>query len=124
MKKSRKIFLRILPVMLVAVIMLMSGGVYAAVNGGISAEFPTGNGSGGTYTTGIINNIGSVLKTALQVAAIVAIIFAGVRYMFASADAKADIKQQTVILVVGALIAFAAPTVVDLVKKIFEDIVR
>ena len=41
--------------------------------------------------------------------------------MFASADAKADIKKQTVILVVGAIFVFGASTVVQLLMDIFNE---
>lgn len=54
---------------------------------------------------------GKIWKTftvIAQILAISAIIFAGVRYMYASSDTKADIKMQTVILILGAALVFAA----------------
>lgn len=56
-----------------------------------------------------------------QILAISAIIFAGVRYMFASSDTKADIKMQTVILVLGATLAFGAVPFAKFVVSIVKD---
>lgn len=56
-----------------------------------------------------------------QILAISAIIFAGVRYMFASSDTKADIKMQTVILVLGATLAFGAVPFAKFVSSIVKD---
>lgn len=42
--------------------------------------------------------------------------------MFASADSKADIKKQLVILVVGAVLVFGASTVVQILMSVVDDI--
>lgn len=65
--------------------------------------------SGGSASTNATNAVQGVWKTVLlilQILAVAAIVIAGVRYMFASADAKADIKKQTITLVVGLFLVF------------------
>jgi hypothetical protein len=42
--------------------------------------------------------------------------------MFASADGKADIKKQTVGLIVGAILVFGASTVINFVIKVTGEI--
>ena len=69
-------------------------------------------------------NIFQTVKTVVQVLAIAAVIFAGVRYMFASADGKADIKQQTIILIVGAILVFAAVPILNLVQNISNNLIK
>lgn len=68
---------------------------------------------------------GKIWKTftvIAQILAISAIIFAGVRYMYASSDTKADIKMQTVILVLGAALVFAAVPFAQYVSSIVKDL--
>lgn len=68
---------------------------------------------------------GKIWKTftvIAQILAISAIIFAGVRYMYASSDTKADIKMQTVILILGAALVFAAVPFAKYVSSIVEDL--
>jgi len=101
MKKCKEVFIRIMPVLMVVVI--MSSSVF-----GISPSLPS---TGGNQLSGITDLAGSLWKTAsviIQILAIAAIVIAGVRYMFASANEKADIKKQTLILVAGAILVFAA----------------
>ncbi|MDD2375862.1 MAG: hypothetical protein PHD15_01225 [Clostridia bacterium] len=101
MKKCTEIFVRVMPILMVVVI--MSSSIF-----GISPNLPT---TGGTQLNGITDLAGSIWITAsviIQILAIAAIVIAGVRYMFASANDKADIKKQTIVLVAGAILVFAA----------------
>lgn len=69
------------------------------------------------------SNIWGVLLTVLQVASIAGVIFAGVRYMFASSDSKADMKKSMIYLIIGMVIVFSASTVVGITTRTFNDIV-
>ncbi|MDD2627642.1 MAG: TrbC/VirB2 family protein [Clostridia bacterium] len=51
----------------------------------------------------------------VQILAIASVVFAGVRYMFASADQKADIKKQTIMLVLGAILVFGAVNIMEII---------
>lgn len=130
MKKSKKIFLRVLPVLIVLMVVFTTN-VFAArtsrgdrgaagfsnFNSDMKVEANTGG-----KTVGMVNNVWGIILTILQVAAIAAIVFSGVRYMFASADSKADIKKQMVWLVVGAVLVFAASTVIKLITTVANDV--
>ena len=101
--------------MILAMVLLVASPVFA---GGITAGNPNVSGSAITGITTVTGNIWKTIQVVVQVLAIVAIVFAGVRYMFASADQKADIKKQTVILIVGAVLVFAAGPIASFVAKI------
>lgn len=114
MKKSKKIILRILPVLLVLALVITSN-VFAANGNAISADVPEG-GNRISKITDLGGSIWSTIQVIVQIAAIAAIVFAGVRYMFASADDKANIKKQTVILIVGAALVFAAVPIAKFIQ--------
>lgn len=112
MKKSKKILLRILPILMIG-LLLVTSNVFAVE---VSAGAP-GGGNAVKQVTQLGKNIWSTITVIVQIAAIAAIVFAGVRYMFASADDKADIKKQTVILVVGAALVFAAVPIAKFIQN-------
>lgn len=58
----------------------------------------------------------------LQIASVGGIVFAGVRYMFASSETKADIKSSMIHLIIGMVIVFATSTIVNLIVNVFTDI--
>lgn len=119
MKKSKKIILRLIPVLLLCFTMLSV--TYGVGDfGGVSTDLPDSSGNIPTVDS-VAQNIWGTVVVIAQILAFAAIIFAGIRYMFASADAKADIKKQTVILVVGALFVFGASTIVNLLMNIFNE---
>lgn len=123
MKKSKKIFLRVLPVLMLAVMLISSNFVFAD-NEPISTNFSNiSNGTASSSLSNTTKNIWSTVTLILQILAVAAIVFAGVRYMFASADAKADIKKQLVILVLGAVLVFAASTIIQVIVKVTNQVV-
>lgn len=67
-------------------------------------------------------NIWASLVTILQIAAVAGIVFAGVRYMFASAEAKADIKSSMIHLIIGMAIVFAASTLIKVIITVFNEV--
>lgn len=115
MKKSKKVFLRVLP-MLIVLMVFFTSNVFCA----IKAEEPTGGKVIGSVTK-LGGSIWSTISVIVQIAAIAAIVFAGVRYMFASADDKADIKKQTVILIVGAVLVFAAVPLANFIASVANE---
>lgn len=106
-----KKLMKIIPVFMV--MCLVVANVYAVP---VPDSAPTGEAS-----PDIVNAAGNVWATVasvVQVLAIAAVVFAGVRYMFASADQKADIKKGMGMLAVGGILVFGATTVL----KLFDDI--
>jgi len=69
------------------------------------------------------NRVWNTVTNIVRMGAIGCIVFAGLRYMFASADQKADIKQGLIFLAVGSVLVFGASYVLEFVVKIFNDAV-
>ena len=111
----KKFMLRLIPVVMVALLML-GGFVFA-----IDPKEPTG-GQAIQKVTQTADNLWATVAAVVQILAVLAVVVAGVRYMFASADTKADIKQQTIILVVGAVLVFAAVPLSKFVQTIAKNI--
>ncbi|MBR5227997.1 MAG: TrbC/VirB2 family protein [Clostridia bacterium] len=70
-----------------------------------------------TGVTGTVDEVWGSVLLIVQVVSVACVVLAGVRYMFASADKKADIKKGLLYLVIGATFVFAAST---LIKFIFN----
>ena len=122
MKKSKKILLAIIPVVLV--LLVVSTNVFA-VSDMFNMDSLNNAVSGGSASTNATNAVQGVWKTVLlilQILAVAAIVIAGVRYMFASADTKADIKTQTITLVVGAVLVFGASGIINMITSISNDL--
>ena len=120
MSKSKKFILRAIPVLLLVVVLVASP-IFAISDTGISTDIPT-QGSGVQTVDNMATQVWGTVVTIAQIAAFAAIIFAGVRYMFASADDKANIKKQLVIIAVGAILVFGASTVVKILMNVLGDV--
>ena len=126
MSKSKKFILRAIPVLLLVVVLVASP-VFGfntfdpnKINDNIEDKTSQANQSNSLNNA--IGGIWNTITLILQIAAVGAIIFAGVRYMFASADDKANIKKQLIILALGAILVFGASTVVQLITQVTADI--
>lgn len=69
-----------------------------------------------------VKRIWGTVSLILQILAVAAVVIAGIRYMFASADAKANIKKQTIFLIVGMILVFGATFVIGFIVKITSEI--
>ena len=114
----KKFMLRVMPIVLVAMLIL-TGPVFARTAQEIE-DMASGAGIGNVNTA--VSSVWSTILTVLQICAIAAIVFAGVKYMFASADGKAEIKNGMIGLVVGAILVFAASTVVQFIINASEEV--
>ena len=74
--------------------------------------------------TGLAQNIWGTVIVIVQILAVAAVVFAGLRYMFASADQKADIKKSMGILAVGAILVFAATTIIGFVVNAADSALK
>lgn len=112
---NMKKLLKVLPVMFVLSLVLTN--VFALDP---NANLQTGTAS--TVVKILTGNIWSTISVVIYTLAIGAVVVAGLRYMFASADQKADIKKSTGILIIGAILVFGATFVLNLVKGILTDV--
>ena len=105
-------FIKVLSIMLVICIAVTS--VYATITVPKGTDIKDDN-RAATNVTGTAKNIWSTVVTIVQILAVAAVVFAGLRYMFASADQKADIKKSMGILAIGAVLVFGATLIIQLV---------
>lgn len=102
----KKFMLRVMPIILVAVLVLCNG-VYAKQI---------------TAITGFAQNIADTVTTVVQILAVAAVVLAGVRYMFAGADKKAEIKDSMIVLVIGGILVFAASSVIKIITSVGNEL--
>ena len=121
MSTAKKVFLRVIPVVLVLMVVATST-VFGFGDFDANKLQNLGDGSSIGTADKAVNKIWGTVTLILQVLAVAAIVFAGVRYMFASADGKADIKKQTIGLVVGAILVFGASMIVNFIVNVTKDI--
>lgn len=112
-----KKLIKILPVVMVVCMVVTS--VFAV-------SVPTqGQLSGGTQSSTVTNaakGVWGTVVTIVQILAVAAVVFAGLRYMFASADQKADIKKSMGVLAIGAVLVFGATLVLQLVANATNEV--
>lgn len=116
MKKMLKI---LTVVMVVVVVCVTLSSVFAiAVPNDSDLE-----GTASTIIEGGAKNAWSTVVTIIQILAVAAVVFAGLRYMFASAEDKADIKKSMGVLAIGAVLVFGATTVLGFIATATAEVV-
>ena len=122
MKRSKKIFLRVLPVLMICLVMFSFTFVFAAATEPLDPNKALPSGQASPNLTRVTGKMWSTVLVIIQVLAVAAVVFAGLRYMFASADQKADIKKQLIILVIGAVLVFGASTVLSVIANVTKEV--
>ena len=108
-----KKLMKIMPVVLVMCLLLTN--VFAV---GIPDDTTVAGGSASTEVTDAAKDIWATVASIVQILSIAAVVFAGVRYMFASADQIADFKKSMGILAIGGILVFGATTVLNILGNI------
>lgn len=63
-----------------------------------------------------------VVTMIVKVAAIAGVIYVGVRYIFAGASGKADLKGKSVYFIIGIILTFCSVTVLTVFSNILQDL--
>lgn len=108
-----KKLMKIIPVVLVMCLVLTN--VFAV---SVPTEDTIPDGDASETIENSIGNVWATVVSVVQILAIAAVVFAGVRYMFASADQKADIKKGMGMLAIGGILVFGATTVLSLFDNV------
>lgn len=116
MKKETK--KKIITVSLILVILVITGTmIFAAGESG----FP-GTGTPSTKVSTISRKVWSTVKVVFQALSFGAIVFAGIKYMFAAPDEKADLKNGLTLIVLGAVLVFSTSTFAGFIYETARDI--
>lgn len=78
----------------------------------------TANGEGVSEITQLGKSIVAVVQTVGVVVAVVILLVLGVKYMMGSAEEKADYKKSMIPYIVGAVLIFAATTIVNIIYNL------
>lgn len=65
-----------------------------------------------------------IVMTFVQVFAVIGIAVAGIRYMFAGSNAKAEIKKGVISVFIGSAIIFGMTTFMKIILGTFENILK
>lgn len=113
MKNIKRIFKKVIGFIIVLVSSLTRNYAYAAIS------LPSNMSSIYSSTDPVASSIGGqliwVAQIILYAVAVIIVIFAGVKYMGAAPEAKAEFKKKFIYMTVGAVILFAAGSLVKLI---------
>ena len=124
MKKS----IKLLSVILIAVMIVATlGSVVFAANDVVTGIINTVTTPQTNAQTTQLQNVGGTVVSIIQVVgiivAVVVIMVIGIKYMMGSAEEKAEYKKVMIPYVIGAVLIFAASTIVNVVYQISQSFV-
>lgn len=97
--------------------------VLSGVNMVLGASIPTAvSASGASAVNTIMGNVIYVIQIIAFAAAVIMLIFVGIKFITASPEGKAEIKKTAVIYVVGAILLFAATGILQIVKTLAGNV--
>lgn len=74
-----------------------------------------------TSYTSIVGRIFETVTYILQFAVLIAVIYVGVKYIFAGANGKADLKAKAPIFFIGIILAFCSTTVLTYISDLINN---
>lgn len=123
MKKILK-FMNI--VLFITIIVATLSDVYAALGEGLDENVLDGVTKNDTTVVGKldtqINKVFGTIMNICKILGVAGIVVNGVRYMYASSNDKAKIKQSLIFVVIGTVFIFAADIVVKIITGSWGDI--
>ena len=82
-----------------------------------------GNTGAATAVTTTANNIIGIVQVICYAAAVIMLVMLGVKFITASPEGKAEIKKSAIIYVIGAVIVFAAGTLLSVISSVSTNVV-
>lgn len=107
---------------IIATIATMMSAVFANGASGVLTQL-TGNTGAATAVTKTANNIIGIVQVICYAVAVIMLVYLGVKFITASPEAKADIKKSAIIYVVGAIIVFAAGSLLSVISNLSTNVV-
>lgn len=89
-----------------------------------SAPIPSASApqSGATEVSNIASMVIYVIQIIAFAAAVIMLMFVGIKFLTASPEGKAEIKKSAVIYVIGAILLFAATGILQIVRNLAENV--
>lgn len=117
--KTMKNITRVITI-LFFVTMLLSA--FSMVFGTVTIPIPSQPGTGGEDINGIVSNVIWIIQTIAIAAAVIMLMFVGIKFVTASPEGKAEIKKTAVIYVVGAILLLAASGVLGIIQNLAKNV--
>ena len=121
MKRIAKILTALI---IIATIATMLSAVFADGASDTLSKLKGNTGAAPTGITTTANNIIGIVQVICYAAAIIMLIILGVQFITASPEGKATIKKSAVIYIVGAIIVFAAGTLLSVISNLSTSVVK
>lgn len=119
MKKTtmNKIMKIVTVLVIIAMIATMMSAIFAEEGASGVLSTLQGNTTAANQITGIISNVIGIVQVICYAAAIIMLIILGVQFITASPEGKATIKKSAIQYVIGAIIVFAAGTLLGIIAN-------
>lgn len=101
---------------------LLTVSILLTLGTSVFATVPTPNTGSATGFADIGSNVLGYIQWFGYAIAVGMLLYIGVKYMMSSANEKADLKKGSINYVIGAVLVFAASTIVGLFKNVGESI--
>ena len=109
--------------LIIFIVIFFNNIAYALDSQSFVDQVSPGGGDTGQFSKAINVIVGIFQVVAVGVAAIMLIVLA-IKYMSSAPNEKAEIKKHAAVYIVGAVMAFAAVGVVQIIKTFSEEIVK
>ena len=107
---------------IIAIIATMLSAVFAEGAADVLGQLK-GNTGAATAVTKTANNIIGIVQVICYAAAVIMLVMLGVKFITASPEGKAEIKKSAIIYVIGAIIVFAAGTLIGIISNLSTNVV-
>lgn len=91
--------------------------VLAAVNVVFGISIPTAQSGGVSSINNTVGNVLGIVTFICYAAAVIMLMMLGIKYVTSSPEGKAEVKKSAVIYVIGAVLVFAAGTVLTVIQN-------
>lgn len=117
MKKLFNIFLVV--IMALTIVIMLDNVVFASDLTQIAQQTQIGE-SLKTEAAPVGNRVIKVMKIIGMIAAVMVLMLVGIKFMVGSVEEKAEYKQTAIIYIVGAILLFATPQLVDFIYNLMN----
>lgn len=107
---------------IIATIATMLSAVFAEGAADVLGQLK-GNTGVATAVTKTANNIIGIVQVICYAAAVIMLVLLGVKFITSSPEGKAEIKKSAIIYVIGAIIVFAAGTLLGVISNLSTNVV-
>lgn len=94
--------------------------IYAATP--ITTDWPTA-GNSVDKVEKVAGSVWATVTVIVQILAVLAVVFAGLRYMFTSAEGRANIKKEMSYLAIGAVLVFGTTIIINFIVNAANELI-